>query len=1015
MGATRVRAALMSPVPLMVLVPLALLCVEALPQAVGAGPARQALVAAEGGRATVEAQLQIDVGSHGAAVRRLAVDVARDWVVSASDDKSARVWRLGTGEAVHTLRVPAGPGEQGRLYGAAIHPQRAEVVVAGTGLAPLPGAATEATAHVFALASGQWTASFRLCRCEVKRLAWSPDGRWLLAAAAGPERGVHAFDAKGHAAGHFATEGDVFGLSVHRSLDRSQDRSQDRLQVLATDMSGRLLVFPLGAAGLGAPRVLASPGPFPVSVSHSPDGSRAVVGHLSAQAPAIVELTAGRVLRTLEPQERGLDAGQLMTVAWSPDAPTVWVGGRKARGRDYLLWRFDADTGAPLAGTPVASDSILDLVPLPSDAGGQVGQLGSAGQAGGAGRVAFASFDGSWGVLDGQTVAPHQKSALAGAQATSSLLTGPDGTLVSWQLGSGERLQFDLRRRRLARVETGVGRGARMRVGGAFSAEVQVADARGFFSGFYRLGGREIRLEPGETARAATFVPGSSDAFVGTSRALQRVDASGQVLWRRAPGAEVNAVVFANAGAGAGEGIGERVITALSDGTVRWWHAASGEQLLAVLALPTGQWVAWTPEGYFDASAGGDSLAGWLVRAPGSARVEHHLLARFRTTFRRPDLVDVALGIAQAPRAAAAPAPEAAALLLPPQLVARAERKAKSTGGPVALPFALRGAETGEARVSVRLNGRPWLSARVEMPARLDGEAPGRAEVALPAGRHLVQLIARDAHGTSAPLDFDVQVDAAPPPPGARPRLLVLAVGVSEYAEASLNLGLAAKDATDFEATLAALGGKRYGAVTTRLMVDRQATRPAVLRNLEWLATEAGSDDVVIVFLAGHGAHDDEGRYHFITHEGDIARLAQTAISEAELRDALAAIRGRIVLFADTCHAGSVTTTRAAALSRDHARLADELRAPENGVIVLASSARSEESLEVRSLGNGIFTKAVVEGLRGRADLLKRGEITVKGLDYYVASQVAAMTKAAQNPVSLIPPGMPDFRLIELP
>jgi len=957
---------------------------QAVPQGSGPGPTRQALIAAERGRAAVEAHVQIDVGSHGAAVRRLAVDVERDWLVSASDDKSARVWRLASGEAVHTLRVPVGPGEQGRLYGAAIHPQRAEVVVAGTGLAPVQGGPTEAMAHVFALASGQWLASFRLCRCEIKRLAWSPDGRWLLAAAAGTERGVHVFAAQGRPAGHFATQGDVFGLSVHRA------------QLLATDMSDRLLVFSLGEGGLGAPRVLASPGPLPVSVSHSPDGTRAVVGHLSARPPAIVELASGRVLRTLEPRDRGLDAGQLMTVAWSSDASKVWVGGRKARGRDYLLWGFSAVTGEAPAGTPVATDSVLDLVALP------------------AGRVAFAAFDGSWGVFDGRAVGPHRTSALAGAQANSALLTGPDGTLVSWRLAGGERLQFDLRHRRLARVETGVGHGARMRQGGVFSTELQVADERGFFSGFYRLGGREVQLEPGETARAGTFAPGTQDVFVGTSRALQRVDPAGQVRWRHTPGAEVNALVFANAG--------ERIIAALSDGTVRWWHAASGEQLLAVLALPSGQWLAWTPEGYFDASAGGDSLAGWLVRSPDSARVEHHLLARFRSAFRRPDLVDAALGIARTARAATATAATATTaepppLLLPPHLVARAQKKAQSAGGPVSLPFSLRGAEGGEARVRVRLNGRPWDRARVEMPARLDGEAPGRVEVALPPGRHLVQLIALDAQGTSAPLDFEVQVEGvgAPPAPGAKPRLLTLAVGVSEYAERSLDLGLAAKDATDFSATLAALGGKRYREVVSRLVVDRQATRQAVLQHLEGLAAEASSDDVVIVFLAGHGAHDDEGRYHFVTHEGDITRLAQTAVSEVELRSALAAIRGRIVLFADTCHAGSVTTTHAAMLSRDHARLADELRAPENGVIVLASSARSEESLEVRSLGNGVFTKAVLEGLRGRADLLRRGEITVKGLDYYVASQVATMTKAAQNPVSLIPPGMPDFRLIELP
>ena len=41
----------------------------------------------------------------------------------------------------------------------------------------------------------------------------------------------------------------------------------------------------------------------------------------------------------------------------------------------------------------------------------------------------------------------------------------------------------------------------------------------------------------------------------------------------------------------------------------------------------------------------------------------------------------------------------------------------------MALPFALRGAEIGDTRLSVRLNGRPWEPARVEMPPRLDGEA----------------------------------------------------------------------------------------------------------------------------------------------------------------------------------------------------------------------------------------------------------------------------------------------------
>ncbi|MFO1297953.1 MAG: hypothetical protein U1F25_16810 [Rubrivivax sp.] len=113
------------------------------------------------------------------------------------------------------------------------------------------------------------------------------------------------------------------------------------------------------------------------------------------------------------------------------------------------------------------------------------------------------------------------------------------------------------------------------------------------------------------------------------------------------------------------------------------------------------------------------------------------------------------------------------------------------------------------------------------------------------------------------------------------------------------------------------------------------------------------------------------------------------------------------MLFADTCHAGSVTTTRYGVVtSRDHARPGRRTaRAGERRH--RAGVERPQRGLARSALasGNGAL-KAVVDGLRGRADLLKRGEITVKGLDYYVASQVAAMTKAAQNPVSLILPGM---------
>ena len=75
--------------------------------------------------------LQVETGSHSAFVRRIDVAQDRNLAVTASDDKTARVWDLRTGELRQILRPPVGGGELGRLYGVAIHPTDDVVAIGG--------------------------------------------------------------------------------------------------------------------------------------------------------------------------------------------------------------------------------------------------------------------------------------------------------------------------------------------------------------------------------------------------------------------------------------------------------------------------------------------------------------------------------------------------------------------------------------------------------------------------------------------------------------------------------------------------------------------------------------------------------------------------------------------------------------------------------------------------------------------------------------------------------------------
>src|SRR5690606_11465743 len=103
-----------------------------------------------------------------------------------------------------------------------------------------------------------------------------------------------------------------------------------------------------------------------------------------------------------------------------------------------------------------------------------------------------------------------------------------------------------------------------------------------------RVNGRAVELDPAEVSRALDFFPGSTDAALGTSFRLLRIDGRGRIAWQVRTAGEVRPVNVT--------GDGRMIVTGLSDGTLRWWRASDGAELLALLATRDGRWVAWTPE-----------------------------------------------------------------------------------------------------------------------------------------------------------------------------------------------------------------------------------------------------------------------------------------------------------------------------------------------------------------------------------------------------------------------------------
>ncbi|MCJ7785274.1 MAG: caspase family protein, partial [Desulfobacterales bacterium] len=220
----------------------------------------------------------------------------------------------------------------------------------------------------------------------------------------------------------------------------------------------------------------------------------------------------------------------------------------------------------------------------------------------------------------------------------------------------------------------------------------------------------------------------------------------------------------------------------------------------------------------------------------------------------------------------------------------------------------------------------------------------------------------------------------------------------------------AAKDARDFAESLLKQRGGLYRDVVAKVLTDEKATKDEIIDGFDWISKETTTKDIAIVFLAGHGVNEKGGVYYFLPVNANIDRLRRTGVPFTEMKSTVASLAGKTILFIDTCHAGNVMGARGAAT--DIMGGVNELASAENGAVVFASSTGKQYSFEDPNWGNGAFTKAVVEGVNGKADYTGKGRITINMLDLYISERVKELTKGKQTPATAKPQTIPDFPLV---
>ena len=251
-----------------------------------------------------------------------------------------------------------------------------------------------------------------------------------------------------------------------------------------------------------------------------------------------------------------------------------------------------------------------------------------------------------------------------------------------------------------------------------------------------------------------------------------------------------------------------------------------------------------------------------------------------------------------------------------------------------------------------------------------------------------VQLIAKDKNGqNSDPAVVLLHYRGNRP----KPNLHVFAVGVSDYEQTDLELQHAAKDASDFSKVVFDMKTSMYVKKTPVLITDKNATDKNIKKGLSTLVNQVEQGDVVMLFFSGHGAKEGRETY-FLSCNAESNDLFSSAVNFDAIRTAIRRLKDRkcrVLIFMDACHSGALYGQKS---------VAESFALSEPGVIGFYSSTESQKSNESEQWNNGIFTKALIEGLRGQAKDAD-GNITIDELERYIRESVRKATNGKQMPI----------------
>ncbi|HEY6391210.1 MAG TPA: caspase family protein [Bryobacteraceae bacterium] len=927
--------------------------------------------------------LVIDSGGHTGDIRKMIFTKDGRQLISAGDDKVVRVWDIQSGKTVRTILGDIGAGELGKIDAMALSRDDLYLAVGGLledGKAPI---------RIYDFGSGEMKDVLTAAGGTVLNLAFSPDGRYLASVVENgdveiwdmqarrtpvqkiPKHGdtntptaMLAFAPDGaHLARSFGREIAVWPFSAGKASKAPEQSFARRVTSFAFSPDARSLAYSVGDGSIGVFDIAAK-SRAPLSSNDGPawlvfaDSKRLLAAPSSrVSAPKILSVPGGSPLANFKGKP-----SMIYAAAISPDGTLAATAAADTHA--ISLWPVSsgvvqkelAGVGLPIFKVAFAEDgaSIAFGTKFIENAG-------------------FNSYSLPERVIRIPDKARHY---LGLSPARPDILKYPDPPVASkgYELiprpsPSGVQL--------LELMHNGR------------SVDQYLKDA-----------------ETGHLHRSVTFTPdagyfadGADNGYLSMHKSAHTTNPP--LVFAGHTGTIWSLSVSPD---------GNTLASGSDDQTIRLWDLKTAHNLVTFFITRDDEWVAFTPEGYYASSPNGDNYVGWQVNYGRDHAAKYFTVAQFQKEFYRPDVV-----AAKIERNEAVPASASITGLLPPEIQLITPAESTVTDGMLRLQAVVTSPRPIE-QVVLYLNGIPQI---LNMPA---GGDPQKWQVdeqlTLLAGKNTIFLTARDGKSTAKgkPAAATSTVAGGTVGNPRKPDLYVVAVGIKNYTDDSLNtLQYADKDAQDFVKAMHQQEGSRFGHVYHELFVNEQVTKANLEKAIRSMATRGDAQDYKLLFLSGHGAQD-AGGYNFLCHDHKEEKIPGGKLFENDMpwQDLLRYLTAtsRTILVVDTCHAARASS------DVDFDKIMKDTRAEHLSLMTYAASAGTEAAQELRDLGNGVFTKALLDELNNLDEktLEPDGTIYTDQFGVDIRKRVTALNGDQQHPVSfLLPNGLPPYQLFGRP